>query len=418
MRCGESKNGFFFRHRYFMLIFTYLTVYHVIVVNRLGSWKLNDLTYGVYCVDFGFGFASKLLPGAVYNLLFGAHASRASANAYAVAVILLVFAGIALLLEKFLLGMPQERRRTAAVMLLFFLSGAYSFSIFTKWVGMADTYWLPITLLFFVFTEHKYLRWLTPAVYILALMIHFSALVFYIPTFSIILLYRMAITRKKQEQWAFGMVFAASMVLTAVFFFFLLLNEANMVCPIEEFHEKLREHGTDYFFYYDYSFFRIWGGESFIPDSVREMAPSLTKFFYLFYYQVKLINGLFAANRVNGLVSIIGGILLLAPAVLFVFRFHLHRLRAKGNGLLRFCSFLMLVQFPFIHILGLLFAAGIDMTRYYTYAFLGLAICLLTVLYHEAAAREEFLIKLEAAENTLPFKIYFLAYAAMAIMPC
>ena len=75
-----ARHSCLYRRRFFLCFFLYLVLYHVTVVNRFSLWSLNDVTWSLYCVDFSYGFASKLLPGAVYNLLAGAHASRASAT--------------------------------------------------------------------------------------------------------------------------------------------------------------------------------------------------------------------------------------------------------------------------------------------------------------------------------------------------
>ena len=414
----RARHSCLYRRRFFLCFFLYLVLYHVTVVNRFSLWSLNDVTWLLYCVDFSYGFASKLLPGAVYNLLAGAHASRASATAFATVFVLAVFAGIALLLERFLLRMPPEHRGAALLLSVFCLSGAYTFAIYTRWVGMLDTWWLLTTLLFFVCLEHRRLRFLIPALFALALMIHFSAVVFFLTVYSILLLYRISVSEEKRERRGLWAVFAASLAVTACMFFFLILYEAKTLCSMEDFHEELSARGNDYYFYFDYAFFRVWSGESFIPDAVREMEPSLIKFLYLFRYQIGLCYGLLELDPVTGTVFTVGGTLVLLPAVLFFSGFHWRRLRQKGNGLRRFCAFLMLVQFPFVYVLGLLFAVSVDMTRYLSHAFLGMLVCLFAVLYYEAQQRDLFFERLRSLERSLPVKLYFLAYAAMALMPC
>lgn len=415
---SEKKEGFLRRHRFALFFFAYLVCYHVLIVNRLSPWRLNELTYSLYCVDFSFGFASKLLPGAVFRLLLGPHVSEQTANVYVVALIVVFFFGLAALLERFLLRIPIENRRTALFLLLFFVSGAYSFSIFTKWIGLLDTAWLFIALLFFVCVEHRRLRFLIPALYALSLIIHFSAVVFYLTFFSIILLYHISRSSEKRDRRALWAVFVASLAVTAAVFLLFLLNESKMLCPIEEFHEKLHANGTDFFAYFDYAFYRIWDKESFIPEYVNEMAPSFLKFLYLFYYQIQMCYQLLFANPGYNIFSIVCGTLLLLPVLLFVLGFHWRRLRQESGSLNRLCAFLMLVQFPFIYAMGILFAIGLDMTRYLSHATIGLFCCLLTVLYHENDTRAQFFERLQTLCRTLPVQVYCLAYTSIALYPC
>lgn len=413
----KKGNGFWYRRRYSLFFFLYLIFYHVFIVNRLEPWKLNEVTYVQYCVDFSYGFGSKLLPGAIFNLLFGKYASRTTANIYAVAVVILFFTGLSLLLERFMERIRPADRRAAVFVLLFFLSGSYTFCIFTKWVGILDTAWLPLLLLFIVILEHRCVRFLLPLLFALALMIHFSALVFCIPVFAILLLYRGAVARDKRERRGILAIFAASMAVTAGAFLFLILNESKTVCPIEEFHNKLLEHGADYFTYHDYAFFHIWNGESFIPDGVSEIKPFYLKFIYFVYYQIKLDYDLFAMDVQHGLLTALGGLAVLLPCLCFILPVFWRRMRRKGDGLQRFCAFLMLIQFPFVFLMAVLFAIGLDATRYLTHGFLGLFTLLLTVLYYEEDQRTAFFERIGSVCDTSPAMLYFLAYAAITLGP-
>ncbi|MBR0414496.1 MAG: hypothetical protein IJI67_05470 [Clostridia bacterium] len=404
------------QHRYFLLFFGYLLIYHIVIVNHLQLWKLNTVTYSGFCVDYSFGFASKLLPGAVFHLLFGKNATQTTATIYSTVLIVLFFAGLSLWLEKFMLRMPEKHRKKALFLLLFFLSGAYTFAIYTKWVGMNDTAWLFIALLYFVCLENKYLRFFIPLLFVLSLFIHFSALVFVLPMFSLLLLYRASVMESKAEKRATFIIFGVCMLCTAATFALLMLNESHMILPMEEFHQKLDERGMYDYTYIDYSFFHIWHGKQFVPDEVIAMQPSLMKFAKLFYYQVKLVYDLFFESPVNGAVMTVGGTLILLPAVVFFERFHLRRLRGQQNALERFCTFLMMVQFPFIYILGIVFAISVDMTRYLSHGFVVMFACVLCVLYHEEKAQDA-LFEQAADCNSLAMKIYFLAYATVTFMP-
>ncbi len=412
-----KRTSFFNRHCFSIVLFLFLLVFHIVIVNRLKLWRLSDLTYSLFCVDFSFGFASKLLPGAIFNTIFASHANRFTANVYAVVLILLVFIGVSVLLERFIMSMPEKHKMLALALVVFFLSGAYSLSIYTKWLGVSDTYWIVLLLLFFFFIDRKWLRLLIPIIYITALMIHFSSLVFFIPIFSIILLYRIAVSSDKSEKKTYGIIFVVSICVSIIFFFFLILSEAKYVCPIEEFHEKMKNHGTTFFTYYDYAFFHILYGEELFP-SVDDIQSPLLKFFYMFYYQVRLCFKLFFNNVVDSLSVTIGGLVLIAPMITAFLCAQWKYFKQKSNGLRRFVAFLMMLQVPFSLILGVLFAISADITRYYTYLMIGVFTYCLAVLYYEEDKREDFFDSLKRFMKTPAALIYFLYYSVFTLMPC
>ena len=47
MQVCEKKEGFLHRHRFALFFFSYLVCYHVLIVNRLSPWRLNELTYSL-----------------------------------------------------------------------------------------------------------------------------------------------------------------------------------------------------------------------------------------------------------------------------------------------------------------------------------------------------------------------------------
>ena len=399
-----------------MFFFAFLSLYNLVVVNRMAFWDLTDMTYSCYCVDFSFGFASKLLPGAIFNALFGSHASRETATIFATVIVLIFFVGLSLLLERFMLKMPEFGRNAAFVLVLFFLSGSYTFSIYTGMLGLIDTWWLLVALLFFVFLENRWLRFLIPFLFALSLMIHFSALVFVITLFSIVLLYKTSCSRENRDRKTYAVIFAFSMLITAVGFFLIILNEGKTLCSVEEFHEKLLERGTSYFHYFDYSFFHDWFGYIFVPDYVQEVKPFFLKFFCLFYYQIKLNLYIASPHIDTCLLSTVSGFLVLIPAVSFIIRFHCVSFKNEKDKLKKFCSLLMIAQFPFVFILGLLFATSIDITRYYSHSFTVLLSCFIYVLFSEEKKRELFFEQFGTFENTVFLKLYYLIYAS-AILP-
>ena len=414
MKLKSKISVFLDRHRFFFFFFLYVVLYNVIIVNRLRPWSLTSVTESVYHIDYSFGFASKLLPGAVFNLFFGANASTRTVTAYTTVVMFIFFFGLAVLLERFIRRVESEYVCSALVLIVFLLSGAYTFAIYTKWLGLLDTAWLLLTLLFFVCIDNKVLRFFIPVIYVLSLLIHFSALVFVLTLFSILLLYRASIAESKNDKRIYIAIFLISLIITILLFFYLILNESDNVVPIDEFHAKLESRGFNYFTYIDYSFFNIVNGKEIVPDSINAIEPAFLKFLNRFCYQIKANYGLLNSD---GILAFVCGVAVLAPVVCFITAFHFRRLKQVGSSLKRFCMFLFIVQFPFVFIMGILFAISADMTRYLTHAFLGMLVCLCVVLYYEQDLRSDFFETMRLYKNNLPAKLYFLIYILTSFAP-
>ena len=410
----QRKSHPLFKHRFSLFFFLYLVFYNVVITNRLRLWEVDDYAiYSFYAVDFSYGFATKLLPGAIFRALFRSHASRSTATIFLTVLMLLFFAGVALLLERFLLHVPKEQRNAAFFLLLFFVSGAYTFSIFTKTLGLLDTFWLFGALLFFFLIEHQLLRYLIPLIFALSILVHNASLISYIVLMSVVLLYRASIAKEKKERRSFLTVFVLSVSVAAALFVFFSLFETKLICSLETFHEKLRSHGSDVFYYYDYAFFDIYNGEQYIPDEVYSVESAFLRFLYIIYYRIKLNVRVVLMNSSIHLTSICCGFVVLLPILCFFIQSHRKQLIKKGNGLRRFCAFLMMVQFPFTLLVALPFSE--DFTRWLTHAFLIAFTLLLTVLYYEPEQRTLFFEKLKPIAETTWAKLFFVAYASINV---
>ena len=417
MNILNNRKSVIYKHRYCIFFFFYLIIYHVLIVNHLQSLRLNDVTFSVFCLDYSFGFASKILPGAIFHLLFGSHASKSTATVYAIVLIFLFFLALSFLLEKFVERVSNKYKTVALVLVVLFLSGAYTFSIFTKWVGILDSNWLYITLFFVVCLEHVKLRYVIPILFVLALLIHFSALLFILPIFVILMLYRLSVCTEKKEKKQIGIIMVCSIVIALAFFLFLLLFESKMICPIDEFHEKLRQNGTTYYIYTDYSFFRVVFGEPMLPEEINQIPSLFSKFFYYFYYQIKTVFNFIAQDVKYAVSSVLINTLLITPAAVLLLRFFIKRFKQHTNKLLRICALLTVIHFIIIVIMAFLLSIPADMTRYLTYGFLSIFIATLFTLYHEQQAQEELFDKMEELKQSLPWKIYALAYVFITFPP-
>ena len=409
----RKKSDFVYKNRFMLFFFAYTVIYSVVIVNRFTPWEVDGYVIGsFYAVDFSFGLATNLLPGAIFNALFGSHASRSNATVFLTLLMLLFFAGVSFLLQKFMYSVPEGQRLTALLLVLFYLSGAYTFSIFTKTIGLLDSFWLFFSLLFFFFVGKRWLRWLIPALYLATLMVHNGSMISYIILMSLVLLFKASISKNLKEQRAFLIILIISVLAVLGLFAFLSMNESKMVLPLDEFKNRMNECGYPVVTgYYEYAFFDLYEGKNFIPESVYSIEPSIKQAITVLLYKIKFSNSLFMNNINKHIVSIICALIMLLPFVASFSGFHWKCFKREKNILRRICSLLMIVQFPFTFVAATIFSE--DMTRWFTHSFLISFTLLLTVLYYEPEQRKTLLGKLQSYSGSTPLIIYFIAYFSL-----
>ena len=63
--------SFFVNHRRFFCIFSFLVVYNLVFVRSCTGFAISTVGYAFLALDYSLGFASGILPGAVFRLLCG-----------------------------------------------------------------------------------------------------------------------------------------------------------------------------------------------------------------------------------------------------------------------------------------------------------------------------------------------------------
>lgn len=411
----NKNKSVFSKHRYAVVFFLFVVLYGWLIVRRLRFWKVSDITFAYHVVDYSLGFRAQLLPGAIFYGIFGEHASETTATVYETVLLLLFFVGLSVLLERFLNRAAPRQKNAAFFLLLFYLSGPFTFAVFSDELGMLDVYWLFFSLLFFFFLEKRGLRFLIPALFVLSLLVHFSSVISYLIMFSILLLYRVCIEPEKKRQKTYLFIFAFSLSLTCGLFVFFLFNQSqDLPLSQEAFHRLLQERGSDYHIYYDYSFYNNFLGRDVVPSSVYEIANPLLRALSVILEKCRFTIRLYMDNSVNTPARLALTVLLLCPVVLFFYR-NLYRLwkQKDQNKLKRFCVFLMMVQFPFTAVLGCLFSP--DIIRWHTHAFLIFFTMLLYLSFCEETFREQLLQDVEDIKSNFAGCVYALSYFSSSL---
>ena len=354
------------KHYYSVFFFLFIIIYSYVVPGVLQPWESVDVTQSFHAVDYSMGFCSRFLPGVVYQFLFGA-VNEKTLNLYMTALMVLFFFGLSLVLEKFILAVNSEYRFAAMVILLFFLTGPATFSIYIHTLGMLDVYWVFAALLFIVLLSRKETYFLLFIPFVLCVLVYYVTWICYIPFFIILILYKISVVKTKKEKvylWAallICIIAAASLTL-----YFALFERENLTYTLEEFIDVLKSRGIDYYRYYAESmYYDGYGGLEDPNASVfSELIARLGLNFSWFYSLSK--------------VSVV---ILLLPAVSFIYKFFFKQISQCDNTLRKFSYICMLLLFPGTLVFS--FFTSTDFIRWTGHAFLPLISSFIYVLHCE-----------------------------------
>lgn len=420
MKNNIKNSGFFFKHRFSIGFFIYTVLYNFIVVTRFRPWETQSGgTYMYHIIDFkSLGFRSGVLPGSIFYGIFGENASVKTASIYETVLILVFFVFMSVLLEKFIYKVEPRFRSAALLISVVFISGPFTFSTFTKTLGMLDVYFLFLSVIFFFVLENKVLRFVIPLLFALALSVHMSAVLCCIVMFSILLLYRISVEEDRKNKRLFILVFVFSMIASALLAVFFLVFKKDMPLSVDEFNKLLEDRGGTYFAYFDYTFYdyNIYKGTGLYPSELYSIDSPVWRAIRLavqriYFLHTEFVN-VYTQNRADLIIRAVSSVIILSPAMFFFYKRMLKLFRSiDGNKLKKFSVFLMMVQFPFTAIAGNM--VSLDVNRFFTHAFLISFTMLLYVMYREGDFRREVLEAIEKAKAMPSTWIYLLAYAAV-----
>ncbi len=417
----NSKRAFLF---YALFFFAYVILYNNWFIDPINKWVVDPATYTQHLVDYSFGFCTKFLPGAIYHLFFK-EVYEDQLNVYFMILIIVFFAALSLFLARAvtLQKSPKEKMILFAF-IIFYLSGPSTFAIYLEEFGMMDTYWIFFAIIFLALVRNEYLKFLTPALVALTLLVHFSSVATYVILFALILLYESCKSEKKKTRAAYGIIFGFTFVMTAVMFIYFLTTESsNLTYDMNGFNEELLRRdkaGYNFTVYFNYAFYNdytnsnvnnpyVWvNPEELIPAIEGKLSPRVSFLFgrviTQFIFNLKLF-GIFP-ELIMKLVIAVGTC---APLTVLFFLYWRHKFK-EDKGLVRLVYFLAPVQ-TFVTILaGVLCSA--DMGRWAGHAFLvQFTLTLYIVLReHDLLWFKEKLKKFRYWHILIYFGIYTLVY--------
>ncbi|MBQ9880830.1 MAG: hypothetical protein IJM45_10405 [Clostridia bacterium] len=246
------------RRRYSLFIFGFLLVYSFIVPGELKPWREGAVVYAFHAVDYGMGFCSRFLPGAIYGALIGKY-NETAMTVYELVLLVLFFLLVSLMLEGVLKRVKDKDRPYVAVLMFFLLTGPYALPIFARRLGMLDFYWALFCIPVVFCLSNRKLYFFAVPFFALLILTHYAAILNYVPLLLLMTLYKLACADEKKEKAALGAVFALSLAVSVgLTLYFVLHERENLVYPMDEFARLLISRGVDSRegLYYDYVLYR------------------------------------------------------------------------------------------------------------------------------------------------------------------
>ena len=395
-------------HNPALCFFALLLAYNFVVILRCAPPAIT-INYTHYAVDFSFGFCSRLLPGAVYNL-FVSKPTETTANIYMYILMLLFLAAVSLLLERLLLSLPEKERPLCLLLLAFYLTGPATFSPHIWALGLLDFHWLVLMVPFFLLMQHKWGRLLLPLFPFLLILTSFGAAICWVPFCGLLILYEFTLATNKKTRRQLAAVFFAAVLTAAGTTLYFATNETkNLKYTLEEFNEILDSRGVKVMNYYDATFYGDMAaaerfyiekhGEKNNPFSsgvvdkdtfyndpnatgmqkiINTLRTRLAQHWFIYsdqnYIQLKKTLLFF------GLLLTV----LLPPACVFYSVLRAKWKAARGDGARRFLYFCLQAFFPLLVLVSLIIS--IDSTRWLMHAFMMLFTFLLYAVFREGEA--------------------------------
>lgn len=210
---ADKLKSFVSRWKYEAVIFLMCMIPVLFNYQRLASIHRMYVPY--YLFDFSMGINSRMLVGSFVRLL-NAHPTEEWLRGFATVILIFGMALTALALGQVVKKSKSEDRITVFVFILFFISGSFTISLFSRFFGMLDIHMYILALISVAFAGNKYLRWLVPVLCVAGVFVNFVFTISYFPFVLLALLYYADKNEKKFGSIAlFVLTVAAVLAVTA-----------------------------------------------------------------------------------------------------------------------------------------------------------------------------------------------------------
>ncbi|MBQ2931399.1 MAG: hypothetical protein IJE62_00940 [Clostridia bacterium] len=368
-------------HIYAFAFFAFLVLYNFVVVLKCQLPQISEVVYSFHIVDYSIGFCSKLLVGAIFNFFYD-EINRSNVLTYEIILILLLFVTIAIFCEKLFKKVSYKYRKTALIIIFFFLSGPGTFAPHILDIGSLDLYWVYFTVLFIVCLTNQKLYPLIIVPFVFCVLIHFASLICFIPFFVIVSLYKLSGIEDITERKKLWISLIVSVILAvALAAYFMMFERSNVNYTIEEFHEFLKSKGSTHFRYYDWYLYQVY--ESELNEVVKQFETTqgiwyaIQTVFQQMHYTILLL-----LRNPESLTASTEAFLFSLPITVLLFAFIIKQIKDNRKNKIRsFSLVLSLMLFFATPVTGLFFS--LDYVRWFAHAFLILFMTCLYICYIE-----------------------------------
>ena len=414
---AKKIKRFLFERRYFFGILGFILLYSYGVAGQCAPWVADKTAYEFHSLDFSMGFGSFIWPGQLYQWICGAP-DKTTLTVYQTVLLLLFFATLAAFLSRLVKSTPEKDRPAVLVLLVLFLTGPFTFSVFVTDLGFVEVYWIYLSALFFVCLAYKPLNLLIAPLCILALMVNYAAMICYVPFFCILLLYKYVTETSKPAK---RMLLATFIVCVAVsvpaFIYLTLYTQKNMNYSFGEFNAIMRARGVKEFSYVDILFYgrEI---ETYPADFYERLTTSA---FYTEGENLTLVQSLFNFIEYRSTLvmyafwyrnpsRVIIPLLMVTPVIALIFRFcSAERKNKENTKLRRFVFFCM----PTLFVLCILLSLPVshDTFKWLDFSFLPLFSSFLYVVYREREKTVAFIRRFVSPFTVPQIAMYTVMYS-------
>lgn len=363
----SKLKSIFSAHKYAISILLFMFIYSFVVVNRFSFCQINDITYTYHLVDYSLGLCTKLLPGAIYNVIFPT-TSAFVVNIYFTVLYAGFWIVVAFLLEKFIVKFETQDKAATFLVVLLFITGPATFSLHTNGFGMLDTYWIFISVAFLIFIQNRWLKWFVPVFFVLAILIHVSAMVSFVPFFALLVLFQAS--KNQKGKIGYLLILFISVALSVLTFLYFLFNEeSNLTVNLEEFHafisNRNKSEWLDYTKYYDYSLFKVPYLEEYLNNKtikkllvndsgvLANIINDVWSQFNITFTAYAYLEGYFY--------TFINNVIITSPIIFLIYKYIFHNFKNTKNNIIRsFAWFCSLFLFPLTFLSGAICSPDIN----------------------------------------------------------
>ena len=225
--------------KYELCIFILLIVQAIINISPY-FLHVGEFTRLYYLIDFSMGKTSRLLVGSIVKL-FNADPSPEWIGGFATVVLVVVLLLSSIVIGKVIRSAESEYKPQALVFTAFFITGIFTFSGFSEFLGVLDIWMFIAALLAVVCAFNKYLRWLVPVFCAMGVLVHNAFVLTYFPLIVLVVLYLAVVNEKKSANI---IVFVLSCIVTAVLtLFFTMKGSETVAITQQQLYEALKNRG-------------------------------------------------------------------------------------------------------------------------------------------------------------------------------